>query len=88
MTIHHKTENDINTIRRLLQACQDRHDALKNEYATYSRMLHETEQALNRANTVSSISLKKSWILMLFRDTRVCQRNEIFSDFGILCNDF
>ena len=56
MTINSKTENDITTMKRLLQICQDRHDALKNEYATYSRMLHETEQALNRANTVSHLS--------------------------------
>lgn len=51
--VHNKTEVDIATIKRLLQQVQDKHDALKNEYATYTRMLHETEQALNRANTVS-----------------------------------
>ena len=31
-------------------------DALKTEYSTYTRMLHETEEALNRANAVSSIA--------------------------------
>ena len=51
--IHNKTETDITTVRKLLQMCQDRHDALKNEYSTYTRMLHETEQALSRATTVS-----------------------------------
>ncbi len=37
----------------MLEQAQAKHDALKNEYATYTRMLHETEQALNRATTVS-----------------------------------
>ena len=48
-----KTDSDMTTVKRLLQQCHDKHDALKSEYSTYTRMLHETEQALNRANTVS-----------------------------------
>ena len=51
--VHNKTEADITTVRKLLQQVLDKHDALKNEYATYTRMLQETEQALNRATTVS-----------------------------------
>ena len=53
--IHNKTEVDIATAKKMLQQVQDKHDALKNEYATYTRMLHETEQALNRASIVSKI---------------------------------
>ena len=34
---------------------QAKHDALKAEYTTYTRMLHETEQALARATAVSHI---------------------------------
>lgn len=49
--ILNKTESDIATVKKMLQQCNAKHEALKNEYATYSRMLHETEQALNRANT-------------------------------------
>ena len=50
--VQNKTEVDIATVKKLLQQAQDKHDALKNEYATYTRMLNETEQALGRANTV------------------------------------
>ena len=39
----------------MLQQCMAKHEALKNEYATYSRMLHETEQGLNRATTVRHV---------------------------------
>ena len=53
MLILNKTETDIATVKKMLQQCLAKHDALKNEYATYSRMLNETEQALNRASTVS-----------------------------------
>ncbi len=52
MMILAKTEQDIATVKKLLAQCIAKHDALKNEYATYTRMLHETEQALNRANAV------------------------------------
>ncbi len=53
MFVHNKTEADIATTKKLLQQVQERHEALKNEYATYTRMLQETELALNRANSVS-----------------------------------
>lgn len=51
--ILNKTERDIETVKKQLNQCQAKHDALKASYATYTRMLHETEQALNRAVTVS-----------------------------------
>jgi septal ring factor EnvC (AmiA/AmiB activator) len=50
-----KTEQDIVAVKKMLTVCQAKHDALKNEYATFTRMLHETEQALNRANTVGPL---------------------------------
>lgn len=50
--ILNKTETDIATIKKMFNQCQAKHDALKAEYATYTRMLHETEQALNRASMV------------------------------------
>ena len=52
--ILNKTERDIETIKKQLTICQNKHDALKAEYATYTRILHETEQSLNRAMTVST----------------------------------
>ena len=51
-----KMEADIATVRKMLTQCMTKHDALKNEYATYTRMLHETETALQRASTVSLFS--------------------------------
>ncbi len=48
-----KNEADINTVKRLIANSQNKQEQLKQEYNTYSRMLHETEQSLNRATTVS-----------------------------------
>ena len=48
-----KTERDIDSVKKQLTQCHARFDALKAEYTTYTRMLHETEQALNRATAVS-----------------------------------
>jgi septal ring factor EnvC (AmiA/AmiB activator) len=53
--ILNKTERDIETVKKQLTQCQGKHDALKSEYATYTRILHETEQSLNRAMTVSFV---------------------------------
>ena len=64
MMILNKAENDIATIRKQMAQCQTKLDALKNEYATYTRMLLETEQSLNRANAVS--------VCMLSRGHRQC----------------
>lgn len=54
-----KTEQDIATSRKLMAQCLAKHEALKNEYATYTRMLHETEQALARANTDKTLRLNE-----------------------------
>ena len=51
--ILNKAENDIATIRKQMVQCQTKLDGLKNEYATYTRMMHETEHSLNKANAVS-----------------------------------
>ncbi|XP_071132695.1 coiled-coil domain-containing protein 40-like [Mytilus edulis] len=57
--ILNKTERDIETVKKQLTQCQAKHDALKAEYATYTRMLHETEQALNRAMTDKTLRLNE-----------------------------
>ncbi|XP_069123768.1 coiled-coil domain-containing protein 40-like [Argopecten irradians] len=57
--ILNKTERDIETVRKLLSQSQAKHDALKAEYATYTRMLHETEQALNRAVTDKTLRMNE-----------------------------
>ena len=48
-----KCESDMAALRRQLAQNAGRLDAIKNEYATYTRMLKETEMALGRANAVS-----------------------------------
>ena len=50
-----KWENDTVQVKKQVAACQARQDAIKSEYSTYSRMLQETEQALNRANAVGTL---------------------------------
>ncbi|KAK3598746.1 hypothetical protein CHS0354_028798 [Potamilus streckersoni] len=57
--ILNKAERDIETIKKQLAQCQSKHDAQKAEYATYTRMLHETEQALNRAMTDKTLRMNE-----------------------------
>ncbi|KAH9504072.1 Coiled-coil domain-containing protein 40 [Bulinus truncatus] len=47
--ILNKTEREIETAKKHIAQTQAKHDALMNEYSTYTRMLYETEQALGRA---------------------------------------
>lgn len=61
-----KTERDIESIKKQLAHCQARFDALKAEFTTYTRMLHETEQALNRATAVSTVCWSTSSITIKF----------------------
>lgn len=51
-SILNRSENDGNTSRKLIAQCVAKQDAMKVEFGTYTRTLQETEQALNRANTV------------------------------------
>ncbi|XP_071960201.1 coiled-coil domain-containing protein 40-like isoform X2 [Antedon mediterranea] len=46
-----KNEADINTVKKLIASSLAKQEQLKQEYSTYTRMLHETEQSLNRATT-------------------------------------
>ncbi|XP_041363110.1 coiled-coil domain-containing protein 40-like [Gigantopelta aegis] len=52
-----KTERDIETVKKQLTQCQAKHDALKSEYTTFSRMMYETEQALSRATADKTMRL-------------------------------
>ncbi|XP_033121483.1 coiled-coil domain-containing protein 40-like [Anneissia japonica] len=52
-----KNEADINTVKKLIAASQAKQEQLKQEYSTYTRMLHETEQALSRATTDRTLRL-------------------------------
>ncbi|KFQ98647.1 Coiled-coil domain-containing protein 40, partial [Nipponia nippon] len=48
VTILSRSQNDANTTKKLIAQCLSRQEALKVESGTYTRILHETEQALNR----------------------------------------
>ncbi|KAM6118708.1 coiled-coil domain-containing protein 40 [Phoenicopterus ruber ruber] len=48
VTILSRSQNDANTTKKLIAQCLSRQEALKVEFSTYTRILHETEQALSR----------------------------------------
>ncbi|XP_061471789.1 coiled-coil domain-containing protein 40 [Rhineura floridana] len=49
-SILNRSENDGNTSRKLIAQSVTKQDAMKVEFGTYTRTLHETEQALTRAH--------------------------------------
>ncbi|XP_070579736.1 coiled-coil domain-containing protein 40-like [Ptychodera flava] len=57
--ILNKNDADIATTKKLIQQCQDKQEKLKQEYSTFTRMLHETEQSLNRATTDRSLRMNE-----------------------------
>ncbi|NWI98409.1 CCD40 protein, partial [Crypturellus undulatus] len=50
VTILSRSQNDANMTRKMIAQCLARQEALKVESETFSRILHETEQALSRIN--------------------------------------
>ncbi|NXD16666.1 CCD40 protein, partial [Nothocercus nigrocapillus] len=50
VTILSRSQNDANMTKKMIAQCLARQEALKVESDTYSRILHETEQALSRTN--------------------------------------
>ena len=51
--MHNKIEADISMVKKLISVSKNKQEVLKTEYSKYTRTLHETEQHLNRAETVS-----------------------------------
>ena len=51
--MHNKIEADISMVKKLISVSKNKQEVLKTEYSKYTRTLHETEQQLNRAETVS-----------------------------------
>ena len=47
-----RIESDITSVKRQVVVCQNKHEAIKIEYSTYSRALNETESQLGRVQTV------------------------------------
>ena len=60
--MHNRIETDIGMVKKQIGISQNKHEALKIEYCTYSRALHETEQQLNRSTTVSN-KFFMSWLM-------------------------
>ncbi|KFV53143.1 Coiled-coil domain-containing protein 40, partial [Gavia stellata] len=54
-----RSQNDANTTKKLIAQCLSRQEALKVESGTYTRILHETEQALNRTKTDQAARLNE-----------------------------
>ena len=55
--MHNKIEADISMVKKLIAVSRNKQEVLKTEYSKYTRTLHETEQQLNRAETVSDVLL-------------------------------
>jgi hypothetical protein len=51
-----KIEADISMVKKLMSISKTKLEALKTEYSTYTRTLHQTEQQLDRAQTVSILA--------------------------------
>ncbi|XP_042307658.1 coiled-coil domain-containing protein 40 isoform X2 [Sceloporus undulatus] len=66
-SILNRSENDGNTSRKLISQSLAKQDAMKVEFGTYTRTLHETEQALNRANMDQASRMNE--LAILRRDT-------------------
>lgn len=47
-----RIESDITGVKRQIGICRNKSEAIKIEYNTYSRALHETENQLSRMQTV------------------------------------
>ncbi|XP_039265191.1 coiled-coil domain-containing protein 40-like isoform X1 [Styela clava] len=58
-----KAENDISVTKKLISQSLAKQENTKQQYSTYSRTLHETEQAVNRANTERSMRLSEINVL-------------------------
>ena len=57
--MHNKIEADISMVKKLVAVSRNKQEVLKTEYSKYSRTLHETEQQLNRAETVSEVVINE-----------------------------
>ncbi|XP_062979498.1 coiled-coil domain-containing protein 40 [Elgaria multicarinata webbii] len=66
-SILNRSENDANTTRKLIAQSLSKQDAMKVEFGTYTRTLHETEEALNRANMDRAARLNE--LVVLRRET-------------------
>lgn len=50
-----RSQNHVSTTKKLIAQCLSAQEALKIEFSTYDRILHETEQAINRTKMVRRV---------------------------------
>ncbi|KAM9207764.1 coiled-coil domain-containing protein 40-like [Leptosomus discolor] len=78
-----RSQNDANMTKKLIARCLSRQEALKVESGTYARVLHETEQALNRTRMDQAACLNQ--LLSISKDiekgtdAKVQMENEIMA---------
>lgn len=61
-----KIETDINHIKRLIDQCEVKSEALKVDYMTYTRALQETEQALTVVTGVSREYYYHNYVICMY----------------------
>lgn len=61
-----KIETDINHIKRLIDQCEVKSEALKVDYMTYTRALQETEQALTIVTGVSKEYYYHNYVICMY----------------------
>ncbi|XP_053939357.1 coiled-coil domain-containing protein 40 isoform X2 [Cuculus canorus] len=59
VTILSRSENDVSTTKKLIAQCLSKQEALKVECATYTHILHESEETLNRTKMDQATLLKE-----------------------------
>ncbi|KAM9211261.1 coiled-coil domain-containing protein 40-like [Leptosomus discolor] len=78
-----RSQNDANMTKKLIAQCLSRQEALKVESGTYARVLHETEQALNRTRMDQAACLNQllsvSNDIEKGTDAKVQMENEIMA---------
>ena len=53
--MHNRIKSDISAVKKQTAVCLNQHEAIKIEYSTYNRALHETETQLGRVQTVCTL---------------------------------
>jgi len=61
--MQNRIEGDIAMLKKQIAICQNKHEALKIQYSTYSRTLHDTEQQLNRTTTEATLKENEANVL-------------------------
>ncbi|XP_043924009.1 coiled-coil domain-containing protein 40 [Protopterus annectens] len=75
--ILNRAESDAAMSKKLIAQCQMKQDALKAEYSTYTRTLHETEQALNRISLERATRLNELTTLRKKIENEYLTRTEL-----------